>query len=148
MDTIFCKPVVKPYSGNTCLFVMTYLLLSQPMTSFMIVHAFLRILCLLLSDHIQNINLSRAINYQLIVIVISSLLEFHSCGINCTPQLPISFPFKKVFVHCYHSSCNTWLVSVFCSLIFVVILFLLRCYFILIIIVCFVICLFCYCIAY
>ena len=40
------------------------------MASFMIVHAFLRILCLLLPDHIRNINLSSAINHQLIIIVI------------------------------------------------------------------------------
>ena len=91
------QAVVKPYAGNPCLFVVMYLLLSQPMTSFMIVHGFLRIRYLLLSDHIQNINLSSAINHQLIVIVIPSLLEFDSCGINCTPQSPISLP--KPFVY-------------------------------------------------
>ena len=43
------QAVVRPYTGNPCLFVVMYLLLSQPMTSFTITHASLRILCLLLS---------------------------------------------------------------------------------------------------
>ena len=78
-----------------------------------------------LPDHIQNINLFSAVNHQLIVIVIPSLLEFHSCGINCTPQSPISLPnpcLRKIFTHCHghHSSCNSLLVSVFCNLMFVV----------------------------
>ena len=76
------QAIVKTSSGNPCIFVVMYLLLSKPMTSFMINHVFLRILRLLLSDHIQNIN------RQLIVIVIPSLsefpslLEFPSCGIK------------------------------------------------------------------
>ena len=97
----------EPYAGNPCLFIVMYLHWSQPMTSFIIVHAFLRILCLVLPDHIQNINLSSAIN-QLIVIIISSLLEFHLCRINCTPQSTISLPnpcLRKVFTHYCGSSC-------------------------------------------
>ena len=76
------QAVVRRFTGNPCLFVMIYLLLSQPMTSFMITHASPRILCLLLSGHIPIINLSSAIIHQSIVIAIHFLLESHSYGIN------------------------------------------------------------------
>ena len=49
--------------------------------------------------------------------------SLYSRGINYTSQSPISLPnpcLRKVFTHCNRSSCNSWLISVFCNLMFVV----------------------------
>ena len=49
--------IVKLYSGNFCCDV------SALVTAHETIHAFLNVLCLLLSNHIENINLPSAVNY-------------------------------------------------------------------------------------